>query len=326
MTAATAVEAAATAAAHAAAVETAARRSAALPGERWKQRSASLLYPSTWTCIIVVVTSSKFRQLRSVPIMERGFRTFFSLLPLCIGFSNYVVAQKVTASQGWPTYGGDPGGQRYSAAKQITRANVQKLHVVWTYHTKALESGQPAVSRSDFEATPILVDDALYLSTPFDRVISLNPATGAENWTYDPHLPPTIQAPNYTSRGVASWRDSSSKRAVGDCLSRIFIATLDARLIALDASTGRPCNAFGDGGTVDLRVGIATRAIQPYLAYGNTSPATVVGDVVVVGSAVADNRFVNIESGAVRGFDVRTGKLLWTWEPIPWAAHQKMHS
>ena len=222
---------------------------------------------------------------------------------------------------GWPTYGGDPGGQRYSPAKQITRANVSSLQPVWTYHTGALQSSNRSVSKSDFEATPILFRGALYLSTPFDRVVALDPESGKERWTFDPRVPDDIQVSNYTSRGVAAWQEENPA-GVETCSARIFVATLDARLLALDTNSGKPCEGFGSAGTVDLKSGIATGR-EPYRFFGNTSPPTVVGDVVVVGSAVVDNFAVEVESGAVRGFDARTGHLLWSWNPIPWADRQR---
>ncbi|HEV2619842.1 MAG TPA: PQQ-binding-like beta-propeller repeat protein, partial [Acidobacteriaceae bacterium] len=219
---------------------------------------------------------------------------------------------------GWPTYGGDSGGQRFSNAAQINRENVAQLHPVWTYHTHALQSGFLAVSRSDFEATPILFNDTLFLSTPFDRVIALNPETGAERWTFDPQMRKDLLASNYTSRGVAAWQSPGS----GPCAARIFLATLDARLIALDAAGGKLCESFGNRGQVDLTRNIPTRPGAPYQYFGNTSPPTIVGDVVVVGSAIADNQAVDVEPGVVRGYDVRSGRLLWTWDPLPWAAAQ----
>ena len=228
------------------------------------------------------------------------------------------VGQQPTG-ENWPTYGGDPGGQRYSNASQITRSNVAQLHPVWTYHTHALESGNLSVTRSDFEATPILLNGTLFLSTPFDRVIALDPSTGTERWTYDPAIPHDIQQSNYTSRGVAAWKGTVD---TGPCAARIFIATLDARLIAVDAATGALCGGFGNNGAVDLRQGIATRRGAPYRLFGNTSPPTIVGDVVVVGSAIGDNQAVDVEPGYVRGYDARSGKLLWTWNPMPWADAQ----
>ncbi len=223
---------------------------------------------------------------------------------------------------GWPTYGGDPGGQRYSASAQITKANVAGLQPAWTYRTGALQAPSLSVSKSDFEATPILFQNTLFLTTPFDRIIALNPETGAEVWVFDPHLDKLLQATNYTSRGVAAWQESASRAQQSEsCQSRIFVATLDARLIAVDAANGRPCAGFGTNGQVDLRTGVPT-GDTPYLYFGNTSPPTVVGDVVVVGSAIGDNVAVEAEAGVVRGYDARTGAKLWSWDPIPWSASQ----
>ena len=230
-------------------------------------------------------------------------------------FATSLAAQ--TTGEGWPTYGGDPGGQRYSNASQITRANVNQLIPAWTFHTHALEANSLSVSKFDFEDTPTLFGDKLFVATPYDRVIALNPETGAELWSYDPHLAPDVLSGNYTSRGVASWRGSGK----GPCAARILLATLDARLIALDAKDGKPCEGFGSHGAVDLKSGVPTLSDAPYKFFGNTSPATVVGDVVVVGSSVADNQAVSVEPGYVHGFDVRTGKMLWTWDPMPQEAN-----
>src|SRR5438445_4538950 len=129
----------------------------------------------------------------------------------------------------WPSYGRDPGGTRYSPLEQINRENVGKLKIAWTYRTGDISDGKRWSRQSAFEATPILVDGALYFPTPFDRVISLDPATGAERWKYDPKI--NMEAPGgdgFICRGVATWLDS--KRATGQsCRRRIFIATLDAR-------------------------------------------------------------------------------------------------
>src|ERR1700710_3233 len=133
-------------------------------------------------------------------------------LLVALALTPLAFAQRPTGA-GWPTYGGDAGGQRYSNAAQITRANVAGLHPVWTYHTHALESGNLSATKADFEATPILFDGTLYLSTPFAL-------TG-----------------NYPSRGVAAWKSATGTEP---CSTRIFVATLDARLIAVDAATGKP--------------------------------------------------------------------------------------
>ena len=119
-----------------------------------------------------------------------------------------VVALPLLAQEGsWGFYGGDAGGTRYSALKQINSTNVGKVKVAWTYHTGALESAGKLKESATFEATPILVDGTLYLTTPFDQVIALNPETGAELWKYDPGVDRMHGYSEVTSRGVSAWRD-----------------------------------------------------------------------------------------------------------------------
>ena len=151
----------------------------------------------------------------------------------------------------WPAYGRDPGGSRYSPLRDINRANVSSLRVVWTYHTGALQPETKLNRKAAFEATPILFEGTLYLSTPYDQVIALDPATGAERWKYDPGIDRKASYSEVTSRGVSGWTDPAGKTN-RVCHSRIFIGTIGARLIALDAKTGKPCEAFGAHGQIDL--------------------------------------------------------------------------
>ena len=168
---------------------------------------------------------------------------------------------------------------------------------------------------SAFEATPIAVDGRLFFTTPRNRVIALDPETGRELWTFDPQLERGgIYANMWINRGVAYWRDRDP-HAAGACAARVFLATLDARLIALDAATGQPCADFGASGSVNLRDGIAP--LYDAREYNVTSPGTVVGDVIAVGSSIADTLRPDSPPGDVRGFDVRTGALRWTFHPIP---------
>jgi quinoprotein glucose dehydrogenase len=228
------------------------------------------------------------------------------------------------ADDGWSAYGHDPGGTRYSPLKQVTRANVAKLKVAWTYHTGALQPETRLNQKAAFEATPILLDGALYLSTPYNQVIALDPGTGAEKWKFDPQVLRTHGYSEVTSRGVAAWTD---RRGAKDapCHLRIFEGTIDARLLAIDGQTGKLCADFGDAGQVDLTQGVEFR--KSYRGdYEVTSAPTVVGDVVITGSSIGDNSAVGTERGVVRGYDTRTGKLLWTWDPIPWANQQKVRT
>jgi quinoprotein glucose dehydrogenase len=167
-----------------------------------------------------------------------------------------------------------------------------------------------------FEATPILIDDTLYLSTPTNVVIALNAATGKPRWRYDPKIPRQTRYAEVTSRGVSWWTDESAEpNAV--CSQRIFFGTLDARLIALDARTGRPCADFGGKGSIDLASGARPTERGQYLV---TSPPAVYRDLIVVGSAIGDHRAVEVERGVVRAFDARTGAQRWAWDPIPTSA------
>ena len=235
---------------------------------------------------------------------------------LCAGLQ-VVVAQSANPAgatkNDWAYYGHDAGGTRYSPLTQINRENVTNLKVAWTFHTGDISDGSGRPKRSGLETTPILVDGILYLTSPFNRVFAVNPETGKQLWVYDPMIE---LAGDYgdglINRGVATWLDPT--RAKGKrCRRRIFEATLDARLIALDAATGDPCMDFGNRGQISLR------DVARYIpgGYHMTSPPAVIDDMVVVGSAIDDNSRVDMPSGVVRAFDARTGALRWKWEPLP---------
>lgn len=217
----------------------------------------------------------------------------------------------------WPTYGNDSGGSRYSPATQINRSNVNSLKVAWTYRTGANETPTRMIRKAAFEATPVLVDGKLFLSTPYNHVIALDPQTGTRLWEYDPGVNLDRNYSEVSSRGVSAWRDPHAKPET-PCSLRIFIGTLDARLIALDGETGKPCMDFGANGTVDLNKDAATQT-EWTGGYQVTSPPAIYHDLVIVGSSIADNWRVDTGRGIVRAFDVRSGKLRWTWDPIPWA-------
>jgi quinoprotein glucose dehydrogenase len=216
---------------------------------------------------------------------------------------------------GWPNYGNDPRGTRYSPAAQIDRSNVGQLKVAWTYRTGAFPHDQELDHKAAFEATPILMDGKLFLSTPYDQVIALNAETGAKIWEFDPVLELPYGSSEVTSRGVSAWPDPAAKRGQA-CALRIFIGTLDARLIALDGDTGKPCADFGTDGEVELTNGIKLRDPGDYQV---TSAPAIAKDLVITGSSIGDNRAVTLERGLVRAYDARSGKLRWSWDPIPWA-------
>lgn len=216
------------------------------------------------------------------------------------------------ADDGWRHYGGDAGGRRYAPHSQVTSGNVGELELAWTYRTGDLAGDAEHPGTTSFKATPVLLDETLYLSTPFNRVVALDAASGEERWTFDPAIDFSDGfAEMYTSRGVSLW---VSGRATGPCRARVFLGTLDARLIALDADNGTPCRDFGRRGEVDLSRGI--KNFRPG-EYSVTSPPAVIGNAVVVGSSVGDNGAVALERGTVRAFDAESGELLWGWDPIP---------
>ena len=233
----------------------------------------------------------------------------------CSAASRQVNSQTVPVAAGdWPVYGRDPGGARFSPLTEINQANVGALHVVWTYRTGDVSDGSVYPRKSTFEATPILFEGTLYLSTPFNRVIALDPENGSERWTYDPKIDRTISYNEaFASRGVSAWTDPAASRDAR-CSRRIFLPTIDARLIALDAVNGKPCTDFGQSGTIDLTLDVGP--VQKG-QYDVTSPPAIVNGVVIVGSSMGDNRGVDLERGTVRAFDARTGAKKWSWDPVP---------
>ncbi|WP_421829554.1 pyrroloquinoline quinone-dependent dehydrogenase [Larkinella sp.] len=222
-----------------------------------------------------------------------------------------VIGQTQTSgSVEWPAYGNDPGGMRFSPLKQINTGNVKQLSVAWTFRTGELEQykGTSADEKAAFEATPLMVDGTLFFSTPSSRVFAIDAATGQQKWSYDPEVYLRQELSEITSRGVSVWPASNDKTASGTA-KRILIPTLDGRLIALDAKTGKPVSSFGKDGTVDLRQGVGNISV--------TSPPAIIGNTIVVGSSMGDNQRFNYERGVVRAYDALTGKLRWSWDPIP---------
>jgi quinoprotein glucose dehydrogenase len=216
----------------------------------------------------------------------------------------------------WTAYGHDASGTRHSPAKQITRENVRDLKVAWVYRTGDYGVGEGAAR---FENTPLLVDGTLYLTTPFGRVIALDPDTGVERWNYDPHIDVSGDYGDFANRGASVWRDPQKRRGDG-CAMRIFVATMDSRLIALDSSTGQLCRDFGAHGEVNLERDL-TNAPRWKGEYEITSPPAILRDLVIVGSAIGDNNRADEPSGVVRAFDARTGAQRWKWDPLPASAN-----
>ena len=208
----------------------------------------------------------------------------------------------------WPVYGRDAGGSKFSPLASVNRQNVTNLKVAWTFHTGDLYEPKNGDRKSQFESTPLFIDGTLFVTTPFGRVIALDPDSGRQRWSYDPKVDVTAGYGDFANRGVATWSDRHQRR--------IFIATIDARLIALNASTGQPFPDFGDNGQINLKNGLRL-PVKDASEYEETSPPAIIGDVVIVGSGIADNGRTDMPSGEVRAYDVRTGKRKWTFDPMP---------
>lgn len=212
----------------------------------------------------------------------------------------------------WPAYGATPGGTHFSNATQVTPENVMYLEQVWEHRSGDIrEAGGPNETfrtQSSLQVTPIVIDDRMYYCSPFNRIFSLNAETGEELWSYESGVDRDADIlPN--CRGVSSWRSGKS----GVCEHRIITGTLDARLIALDAETGKPCADFGENGEVDVTHGLSEHNPEDYSI---TSPPAILGDRIITGAMVLDNHKTNVPSGVVRAYDVRSGKFLWSWNPV----------
>ena len=221
----------------------------------------------------------------------------------------------------WPNYGNDPGAQRYSTLNQINRDNVSRLKVSWTFHTGDVSNGENTRMKTGFENTPIVIDGAMYISTPFCRVIAIDPTTGDQSGVSIRISPRTKFTPRDSSTValLAGWILEPNRTLM--CRRRIYIGTIDARLIAIDAATGKLCTDFGAGGQINLKAGVKNiEQIGYYGEYEETSAPAIIDDMVIVGSAIGDNRALDEPLGTVRAFDTRTGALRWSWNAIPQSA------
>ena len=201
----------------------------------------------------------------------------------------------------WNAYGGNKAGTRYAPFETINADNVNQLQRAWEVRTGV--AGR-------FSGTPLQIGDGIYLCTAQNVMISLDPDSGEERWRFDPknETPPYSLFGN--CRGVTYYKLEDVADGA-QCKERIFTATTDARLIAVDKDTGLPCEDFGNDGQISLLAGMGE--VKPYY-YFVTSPATVASGVLVVGGWVMDNQEVEEPSGVVRAYDPKTGKLAWAWD------------
>ncbi|MEZ5289255.1 MAG: PQQ-binding-like beta-propeller repeat protein [Vicinamibacterales bacterium] len=229
---------------------------------------------------------------------------------LLAGLATAFVAARQPAMQEWPVYGGDPGGTKASPLADVNRDNVSGLAIAWEWRPGDAPLEDFGTRPGNFQNTPLMIDNVLYVSTPYNRVVALDAETGTEKWSYDPRAYADGQPPNGTGfvhRGLAAWRD--------DGKLRLFLNSR-YRLICLDAETGRPVDAFGDHGVVDLSQNLVWPIEKRH--YTQTSPPVVYKDIVILGNGVGDRlAYRRDPPGDIRGFDARTGRQLWSFHTIP---------
>ena len=218
-------------------------------------------------------------------------------------------------NRSWPNFGGTQAGMRYSAIDQINRENVMGLEEAWRFSTGEMtRRSEGQITNSSTHNTPVMVAGSIVVCTPFNRVIALDPATGAPRWVFDAEISPTQKIPSqYNCRGVTGWQDDQADPASA-CAHRIFVPTNEAQIIAIDAKTGNRCESFGDRGAVSLP------QIIPSIIEGEykvVSAPIAINGLVITGSNVSDNVRSDAPRGTVYAFDARTGSLRWRFETIP---------
>ncbi|PYT23859.1 MAG: pyrroloquinoline quinone-dependent dehydrogenase [Acidobacteria bacterium] len=212
------------------------------------------------------------------------------------------------AQQEWPVYGSDPGNSKYSSLRQINKTNVARLKPAWIYHTGDVSDGTRYPVRSAFEATPLVVDGVMYVTTAYSRLIALDAETGKELWSFDPKIDKDAPHNLFINRGAAYWSNGGNRR--------LFLGTLDGRLFALAAKSGTPVESFGSGGWVDLKTGVADRF--DYRGFGMTSPPAIYKNLVICGTLTPDGE-PRGPAGDVRVYDAQSGRLVWTFHTVPHA-------
>ncbi|MGQ0333378.1 glucose/quinate/shikimate family membrane-bound PQQ-dependent dehydrogenase [Halomonas elongata] len=230
-----------------------------------------------------------------------------------------------TPQESWHAYGRNNLGQRYSPLEQITPENVTDLELAWQYQTGDVKRPED-VTETTYEATPLKIDNSLFLCTPHNWLIALDADTGEEQWVYDAKVPDESSRQHQTCRGVSYLPPSSGEPDDIDvqlasgpaedldamqCDAQLFMPTSDARLIAVDPATGARCSNFADNGELDL---LHNMPFKQAGFYYSTSPPVVADGKVIVAGSVNDNYAVDSPSGVIRAYDAKTGELVWNWD------------
>ncbi|CAM6225048.1 pyrroloquinoline quinone-dependent dehydrogenase [Enterobacter intestinihominis] len=214
----------------------------------------------------------------------------------------------------WDSFHGQLNAQKYSPLTQITADNVSKLTKVWEFHTGDVSDGKGDTPATVWSATPIFANDTLYIGTPFDRLIALDPGTGKEKWHYDTKSSrKALTQPVLKNRGVSYWQAKNPVKGEA-CQKMVYMGTVDGKLFALDADSGKPCSGFADNGVLDLNQWNTVNAKYPLSVL---QPPTVVSNHLLVGWAGKDWAYAEAPPGTVFSVNAQTGKLEWTFEAIP---------
>ncbi|AJB81705.1 pyrroloquinoline quinone-dependent dehydrogenase [Enterobacter hormaechei] len=220
----------------------------------------------------------------------------------------------VPGSPTWDSFHGQLNAQKYSPLTQITADNVGKLTKVWEFHTGDVSDGKGDTPATVWSATPIFANDTLYIGTPFDRLIALDPGTGKEKWHYDTKSSrKALTQPVLKNRGVSYWQAKNPVSGEA-CQKMVYMGTVDGKLFALDADSGKPCSGFANNGVLDLNQWNTVNAKYPLSVL---QPPTVVGNHLLVGWAGKDWAYAEAPPGTVFSVNAQTGKLEWTFEAIP---------
>lgn len=214
----------------------------------------------------------------------------------------------------WNSFHGQLSAQKYSPLTQINAGNVGSLKLAWQYHTGDVSDGSGKLPATVWSATPIFANDTLYLGTPFYRIVALDPATGKERWSFDTHS--TLKAltqPALKNRGVAYWQ--AENPIPGEvCQKIVYLGTMDARLFAVDADTGKPCPHFADNGVLDVN---KWNDINAHWPLSLLEPPTVTGDHLLLGWAGKDWALEKAPPGTVFSINARTGEREWALNILP---------
>jgi quinoprotein glucose dehydrogenase len=249
-------------------------------------------------------------KLHPVAVIKAGRIVLMRVLAVLVA----LIAFATPSASAWDHWGGDQGGMKFSTLDKITPQNANNLIRAWEFRTGDLQNRPPEVMKwTKFESTPLFVEDSLILCSPFNEVIALDPGTGAQKWRFDPKVSNSRRPGNrFNCRGVTYWVDDAAADGAA-CRSRIFMGTNDSRVIALDAKSGKACEDFGEHG--EVKVDIGKSLLWPGEFQISSAPVVTRG-VVVVGSAISDNKRVDAPLGTVRAFDARSGKPRWSFDPL----------